>query len=156
MNNIDELKKEFEAFTGKNFNIKASSCDSESCDSDEESSLKDYPSYTDALYAALASPYASGIYLSRWDIKNIAQAAGESMAIHPRKRMFELLMKFAATKEDMQNVLDALKEHMEEKIAIYEELMTHFPASAEIFAPKIQKAQKTIKLFPQILKEYFE
>jgi len=147
MNNIDDLKKEFETFTGKNFNIKPASCDSESCNSDEENSLKDYPSYTDALYAALASPYASGIYLSRWDIKNIAQAAGESMAIHPRKRMFELLMKFAATKEDMQNVLDALKEHIEEKIDIYEELMTHFPASAEIFAPKIQKAQKTIKLF---------
>ncbi|MCD6654861.1 MAG: hypothetical protein LT067_08900 [Sulfurovum sp.] len=156
MNNMDDFRKEFEALTDKNFNAKPVFCSDESCEINEENDLKDYPSYTEALYAKLASPYVSGIYLSRWDIKNIAQAAGESMAIHPRKRMFELLMKFAITKEDMQNVLDALREHIEEKIAIYEELMTDFPASAEVFRPKIEKAQKTMKFFPQIIEEYFE
>lgn len=156
MNNMDDFRKEFEALTDKNFNAKSVFCSDESCEIKEENDLKDYPSYTEALYAKLASPCVSGIYLSRWDIKNIAQAAGESMAIHPRKRMFELLMKFAITKEDMQNVLDALREHIEEKIAIYEELMTDFPASAEVFRPKIEKAQKTMKFFPQIIEEYFE
>lgn len=156
MNDMDDFRKEFEAFTDKNFNAKPVFCSDESCEIEEGNDLKDYPSYTEALYAKLASPCVSGIYLSRWDIKNIARAAGESMAIHPRKRMFELLMKFATTKEDMQNVLNALKEHIEEKIAIYEELMTDFPASAEVFRPKIEKAQKTMKLFPQIIEEYFE
>ncbi|DAB39588.1 MAG TPA: hypothetical protein CFH81_04970 [Sulfurovum sp. UBA12169] len=156
MNDMDDFRKEFEAFTDKKFNTKPLFCSDESCEIEEGNDLKDYPSYTEALYAKLASPCVSGIYLSRWDIKNIAQAAGESMAIHPRKRMFELLMKFATTKEDMQNVLDALKEHIEEKIAIYEELMTDFPASTGVFRPKIEKAQKTMKLFPQIIEEYFE
>jgi len=77
------------------------------------------------------------------------------MAIHPRKRMFELLMKFATSRENMQSVLDALENHMEEKLDIYKELMTTFPSSAEIFQVKIDKAEKTMKLFPQIIEEYF-
>ncbi|RUM72096.1 MAG: hypothetical protein DSZ08_01685 [Sulfurovum sp.] len=148
--NMEDLRKEFE-----NFNDNPAFCPDGQCDSDEEVDLKDYPSYTEALYAKLVAPAVSGIYISRWDIKEIASVAGDDMAIHPRKRMFELLMKYATSKENMQLVLDALKAHMEDKIAIYDELMIHYPASAEIFQVKIEKARKTIKLFPQIIKEYF-
>jgi len=147
---MEELKKAFE-----NFNINEEACVDGSCESDESVDLKEYPSYTEALYAKLVSPAVSGIYISRWDIKEIALDAGDSMAIHPRKRMFELLMKYATSKENMQAVLDALQRHMEEKITIYEVLMRDFPASAEVFQPKIEKAKKTIKLFPQIIEEYF-
>jgi hypothetical protein len=70
--------------------------------------------------------------------------------------MFELLMKFATTKENMQAVLDALEVHMEDKIAIYNEFILNYPHTEEIFQKKIDKARKTIKLFPQIIKEYFE
>ena len=156
MRDMDDLRKEFENFNEKNFNGNPAFCADGSCDSDEEVDLKDYPSYTEVLYEKLIAPHVSGIYISRWDIKEIALAAGDSMAIHPRKRMFELLMKFATSKENMQAVLDALENHMEEKIAIYTELMTTFPASQDVFQPKIEKAQKTMKLFPQIIKEYFE
>ena len=151
MRNVEDLRKEFE-----DFNANEALCADGSCESEEEVDLKDYPSYTEALYAKLVAPHASGIYISRWDIKNIALAAGESMAIHPRKRMFELIMKFATTRENMQLFLDALEDHMNDKIEIYEEFMRQFPASSEIFAPKIEKAQKTIRLFPQIVDEYFE
>jgi hypothetical protein len=147
-NDIADLRKEFEDFTQED-------CLDGSCESGEEVDLRDYPSYTEVLYAKLIAPHVSGIYISRWDIKEIALAAGDSMAIHPRKRMFELLMKYATSRENMQAVLDALENHMEEKITIYSELMTTFPASAEIFQPKIDKAQKTMKLFPQIIEEYF-
>ena len=153
---MDDLRKEFENVSAQNFNGKPAFCPDGSCESDEEVDLKDYPSYTEVLYAKLIAPHVSGIYISRWDIKDIALAAGDSMAIHPRKRMFELLMKFATSKENMQAVLDALENHMEEKIAIYTDLMTNFPASKDVFQPKIEKAQKTMKLFPQIIEEYFE
>ncbi len=148
---METLRKEFE-----NFTLNEDACADGTCSSDEEVELKDYPSYTEVLYAKLVAPYVSGVYISRWDIKDIALVAGESMAIHPRKRMFELLMKYAADKENMELVLDALEQHMEDKILIYEELISDFPASAEIFQPKIDKARKTIKLFPQIIKEYFD
>ena len=147
MRNIEDLKKEFE-----NFQINEEACIDGSCELED---LRDYPSYTDALYAKLVAPHVSGIYVSRWDIKEIAEAAGESMAIHPRKRMFELLMKYASNRKNMKRVLDALENHFEEKIAVYEELMENFPASREIFEPKIEKARKTMRLFPQILDEYF-
>lgn len=155
MRDIDELREEFAKFNEQGFNGTRAFCADGSCESEEESDLKDYPSYTEALYAKLIAPSVSGIYISRWDIKAIALKAGDSMAIHPRKRMFELLMKYATSKETMQAVLDALEEHMQEKIAIYQELITTFPASQEIFQPKIEKAQKTIRLFPKIMAEYF-
>ena len=156
MREMDDLRKEFENVSAQNFNGNPAFGPDGQCDSDEEVDLKDYPSYTEALYAKLIAPHVSGIYISRWDIKDIALAAGDSMAIHPRKRMFELLMKYATSKENMQAVLDSLENHMEEKIAIYTELMTSVPTSAEVFQPKIDKARKTMKLFPQIIEEYFE
>jgi len=151
MRDMKDLRKEFE-----DFKINEKACIDGTCESDEDADLKDYPSYTEVLYAKLISPHVSGIYISRWDIKDIALVAGDSMAIHPRKRMFELLMKYASNKENMEAVLDALKAHMEDKIAIYDEFMQAFPASSEIFQSKIDKARKTIKLFPQIIQEYFE
>jgi len=151
MRDMDDLRKEFENFTSKE-----EFCADGECASDEAVDLKDYPSYTEVLYAKLIAPYESGIYISRWDIKDIALVAGDSMAIHPRKRMFELLMKYATSKENMQAVLDALENHMEDKIGIYEEFIEKFPSSAEVFDDKIIKARKTMKLFPQIIQEYFE
>ena len=154
---INDLRKEFENLNMQNIaGGDPALCSDGSCENDEENDLKDYPSYTEALYAKLIAPYVSGIYISRWDIKDIALEAGDSMAIHPRKRMFELLMKYATSKENMQAVLDALQKHMEDKIAIYQELMRDFPASSEIFQPKIDKARKTMRLFPKIIEEYFE
>ncbi|MCB4743349.1 MAG: hypothetical protein LGB07_06425 [Sulfurovum sp.] len=152
---MNDIRKEFDDLNLENFaGGNPAFCPDGQCDT-EEVDLQDYPSYTEALYAKLISPYVSGIYISRWDIKEIALAAGDSMAIHPRKRMFELLMKYATSRENMQAVLDALENHMEEKISIYEEFMASFPASKEIFKPKIDKARKTIKIFPQIIEEYF-
>lgn len=150
-----DLREDFSNFSEQNFNGNPAFCPDGQCASDEEVDLQDYPSYTEALYAKLVAPSVSGVYISRWDIKNIADKAGDSMAIHPRKRMFELLMKFATNKENMQLVLDGLEEHMEDKIRIYEEMVSSFPTSSEVFQPKIDKARSTIKIFPQILKEYF-
>ena len=152
---MKDLRKDFDNFQEQNFYGNPAFCPDGQCASDEEVDLQDYPSYTDALYAKLIAPHASGIYISRWDLKDIALAAGDSMAIHPRKRMFELLMKYTTSRENMEKVLDSLQMHMEDKIKIYTELMTAFPASQEIFQPKIDKARKTMKIFPQILEEYF-
>ena len=152
--NLEELRAEFEAMT----NNREAYCADGGCMSGEEEEgvdLNDYPSYTEALYAKIVAPSVSGIYLSRWDIKEIANVAGDSMAIHPRKRMFELLMKFAVSQERMQAVLDVMENHMLEKIEIYKEISESFPHSAPIFQEKIEKAEATIKLFPQIMKEYF-
>ena len=150
MNNIDELRAEFEAMKDS-----GAFCSDGSCESEEEVDLKDYPSYTEALYAQIVAPSSSGIYLSRWDIKEIADVAGDSMSIHPRKRMFEMLMKYAVSQERMQSVLDALEEHIERKIEIYEEIQETFPHSKVVFEDKIAKARRTINTFPHIIKEYF-
>ncbi len=150
MRSYESLRETFDNLTSKE-----DFCISGSCETGSEDSLIDYPSYTDALYALLMAPISSGVYISRWDLKEIAQNAGESMAIHPRKRMFELLMKYASDKETMQKVLDVFEIYINEKIDIYEELSDEFPASKEIFIEHISKANKIIDRFPSILKEYF-
>jgi len=150
MRDMNDLRKEFE-----NFKINEEACIDGSCETDE-TNLRDYPSYTEALYSQIVAPSVSGVYISRWDIKNIASVAGDDMAIHPRKRMFELLMKYAVHKENMVAVLDEMKNHFEGKIAIYDEFIINYPASEVVFGPKIEKARKTMKLFPEIIKEYFE
>jgi len=153
---MDDLRKDFENISAQNFHGTPAFGPDGQCASDEEVDLKDYPSHTEALYAKLLAPYVSGIYISRWDIKEIALAAGDSMAIHPRKRMFELLMKYATDKDNMIKVLDALEIHMQDKVRIYEEIVKNYPHSGEVFQSKIDKARKTMKLFPQIIEEYFE
>jgi len=150
MRDIQDLKSEFESLKNRE-----DFCADNSCSSDEEVDLNDYPSYTEALYAKIIAPSVSGIYLSRWDIKEIADTAGDSMSIHPRKRMFELLMKFAVSQERMKAVLDTMEVHIRGKIDIYKELQEKFPASHDIFEDKITKAQNTIKIFPTVIKEYF-
>ena len=153
---MDDLRKDFENISAQNFHGTPAFGPDGQCATDEEVDLKDYPSHTEALYAKLIAPHVSGIYISRWDIKNIALAAGDSMAIHPRKRMFELLMKYATSKDNMQKVLDALEVHMEDKVRIYEELARYYPHTGVVFQPKIDKARRTMRLFPQIIEEYFE
>ncbi len=148
---VEALRAEFEEMT----NNSEEYCADGSCETGEEVDLKDYPSYTEALYARIVAPHVSGIYLSRWDIKEIANVAGDSMAIHPRKRMFELLMKFAISQERMQTVLDSMENHMIDKVTIYKEIAENFPHSAPIFEEKIAKAEATMRMFPQIMKEYF-
>lgn len=156
MDNIKDLREEFANISEQNFHGTPAFSPDGQCAADEQVDLKDYPSHTEALYAKLIAPHVSGVYISRWDIKDIALAAGDSMAIHPRKRMFELLMKYATDKDNMQKVLEALKAHMEDKIAIYEEFIRNYPTSAEVFQSKIDKATNTIKIFPKIIEEYFE
>ncbi len=77
------------------------------------------------------------------------------MAIHPRRRMFELLMKYAIDRERMKLVLDAIEKHILYKVEIYEELRDEFLDSANLFQEKIDKANKIIDVFPDILDEYF-
>ncbi len=150
MQSFESLKKAFD-----NLKTKEDFCIPGSCETENSENLIDYPSYTDALYAMMMAPNSSGVYISRWDLKEIASEAGESMAIHPRKRMFELLMKYASDKETMQKVLDIFETYINERIDIYEELSEEFPASRKIFEQHIAKANKIIGKFPSILKEYF-
>jgi|GEM_PF-5444960 len=59
MRDIDDLKKDFE-----NFKTNGNYCTDGGCDSEQED-LKDYPTYTDALFAKIVAPHKSGIYISR-------------------------------------------------------------------------------------------
>lgn len=150
MKSYEELKKEFE-------NLKAGEdfCIAGECETDASDDLKDYPDYTEALYKLLMAPSLNGIYITRWDLKEIASMCGESIAINPRKRMFEQIMSFANNKENMQNFLNNIEQYMINKIDIYEQLSCEFPSSKPIFDAFSAKANYTVRNLPNIIKEYF-
>ncbi|MDD5359402.1 MAG: hypothetical protein PHI79_06025 [Sulfurovaceae bacterium] len=148
MKSYEELKQEFE-----NLKIGEDFCISGECETNND--LKDYPSYTEALYKLLMAPSLNGVYVTRWDLKEIATLSGESIAISPRKRMFEQLMGYASDKENMQKVLEQFKLYFLEKIDAYEKLSSEFPASKPIFDAFSAKANYTVRNLPNIIKEYF-
>ncbi|MBD3807333.1 MAG: hypothetical protein IE880_01295 [Epsilonproteobacteria bacterium] len=150
MKSYEELKKEFE-----NLKIGEDFCISGECETETSNELKDYPDYTEALYKLLMAPSLNGVYITRWDLKEIAALCGESIAIGPRKRMFEQIMGFTSNKEDMQNFLSRVEQYIINKIDIYEELSREFPSSKPIFDGFCAKANYTIRNLPNIIKEYF-
>lgn len=150
MKSYEELKKEFESLkVGEDF------CVSGECETDSQNNLKDYPDYTEALYKLLMAPSLNGVYITRWDLKEIAAQCGESIAIGPRKRMFEQLMSFVSDKENMQNFLDKIEHYLTERIDLYKELSYEFPASKPNFDAFCAKANHTVRNLPNIIKEYF-
>jgi hypothetical protein len=150
MKSYEELKKEFESLkVGEDF------CVSGECETDSQNDLKDYPDYTEALYKLLMAPSLNGVYITRWDLKEIAAQCGESIAIGPRKRMFEQLMSFASNKENMKNFLTQVEQYIMNKLDIYEELASEFPASKAIFDGFSAKANFTVRNLPNVIKEYF-
>lgn len=149
MKSYEDLKKEFE-----NLKVGEDFCISGECESNKND-LIDCPDYTEALYKLLMAPSLNGVYISRWDLKEIASASGESIAIGPRKRMFEQLMSYTSNKEDMQKFLEQIEIYMMNKITVYEELKEDFPASSPIFDGFIAKANYTVRNLPNIIKEYF-
>lgn len=151
MKSFEELKNEFE-----NLKVGEDFCISGECETPEDNgNFKDCPTYTEALYKLLMAPSLNGVYVTRWDIKEIASLSGESIAIGPRKRMFEQLMGFASDKENMEKIIEQFGLYIKNKIDIYEKLSDEFPASKPIFDAFGAKANYTMRNLPNIIKEYF-
>jgi len=108
-----------------------------SCISDEEN-REDYPDYLRAIYSEIMPPVKSGIYFSRWDLKTMAAQLDESFALDVRERMFKNFMQWIATPDDMRAVITEFTKHIDMKCDMYKEYSEKYPATKEIFEPKIE------------------
>jgi hypothetical protein len=150
-NDYSDLRAEFDEFVrGK--------CDTGSCEtnSDDENAEEPVPGFVDELSDKLLSPYHCGAYLSRLDIKRVAEAIDESIPIKERKKMIKALFRHTTKKAYLQSAFDEFNRHFGGRILIYQELSEAFPASKIFFDENIEKIKKTQKILDQIVLDFEE
>ena len=151
-NDIENFRNEFEAMKKHAMN----NCDDGSCETEQpQESFDDYPDYVRAIYAEVMPPLKSGIYFSRWDIKGMAAELDEHIVMDVRERMFQHFMRFIVSREDMENVMQEFKKHIDMKCDLYREYAEKYPATKEIFDTKITKANRAKTFLDKMVVEYF-
>ena len=114
------------------------------------------PQFVDALTAKLLAPAISGVYLSRIDIKRVAEKIDESIPIKERIKMVRALFRHTTKKEYLERAFNEIDRHINGRILIYTELAEAFPASKYVFDEHIEKAKKTMKMFDTIIADFEE
>ncbi|WP_295052644.1 hypothetical protein [Sulfuricurvum sp.] len=150
-NDFSNLRAEFDEFVrGK--------CDTGSCEtnSDSDSEEEPVPGFVDELSDKLLAPFHCGAYLSRLDIKRVAEAIDESIPIKERKRMIKALFRHTTTKSYLRSAFDEFNRHFGGRILIYQELAEAFPSSKVFFDENIDKIRKTQKILDQIVMDFEE
>lgn len=156
--NMDELRAEFDKFVQD----KCSISEDGSCDTDENPDRGDavddepYPAFVDELQQKLLAPSKSGVYLSRIDIKRVAEGIDESIPIKERDKMVKALFRHTTKRDYLKQAFSEFNKHMNGRVLIYTELAEAFPSSKEIFETQIAKVKKTQKMFDQIVDDYEE
>lgn len=149
-NNIDDLKAEFDKF------VRESCVTEEQQRADEEHDDEEAPAFVDELAEKLLAPAYSGVYLSRLDIKRVAEAIDESLPIKERKRMIKNLMRHTTSKDFLRSAFGEFNKHINGRLAIYQELSEAFPSSKYVFDEFSEKAEKTKKMFDRIIEDFEE
>lgn len=150
-NDFSDLRAEFDEFVrGK--------CDSGSCETNSENDPDDepVPGFVDELSDKLLAPYHCGAYLSRLDIKRVAEAIDESIPIKERRKMLKALFRHTTRREYLRRAFDEFNRHFGGRILIYQELSNTFPASKSIFDENIAKIKTTQKILDQIVLDFEE
>ncbi|MDD5053331.1 MAG: hypothetical protein PHO27_11420 [Sulfuricurvum sp.] len=150
-NDLNDLKAEFDQFVREK-------CDTGDCDISEENDPDNepVPGFVDDLTDKLLAPFHCGVYLSRLDIKRVAEAIDESIPIKERKRMIKALFRHTTKKSYLRSAFDEFNRHFGGRILIYQELSVAFPASKEIFDENIDKIKRTQKVLDQIVEDFEE
>jgi len=157
-NDLSDLRAEFDTFVRN----KCSSNEDGSCESNVNPDSGDMvddepvPGFVEQISQNLLAPAKCGVYISRLDIKRIAEAVDESLPIKERGKMLKALFRHTTTREYLEEAFAEFNRHINGRILIYQELSTAFPSSQYIFDEKIAKAKKTQKIFEQIIADFEE
>lgn len=153
---FSDLRAEFDKFVQEKCSLDPEAGMSQNPDAGDKVDEEPVPQFVDALTSKLLAPAVSGVYLSRLDIKRIAESIDESVPIKERIKMVRALFRHTTKKEYLKEAFAEINRHINGRIKIYKELSEAFPASSEIFASHITKAQKTMRMFDQIIEDFEE
>ncbi len=148
----EDIRKEFENFKEQ--------CNIPFGSAEEEEEVADYTeddkSFIAEVRKLIIPPAKCGVYLSRLDIKVIGLKLGEDVQIRERKRMIRDIMRSITSKEKLKRFFDILKDEVDSKTRIYDELISQYPVSREIFEDKKEKAERFKAKLDKILSEVEE
>ncbi|WP_321777687.1 hypothetical protein [Sulfurimonas sp.] len=153
---LSDLKAEFKKFVSDKCSLNPEDEMAQNRDSGDKEDEEPVPQFVDALTSKLLAPAQSGVYISRLDIKRIAEAIDESIPIKERAKMVKSLFRHTTKKEYLKDAFTEIDKHINGRILIYKELGETFPASKEIFDEHTKKAKKTMKMFDTIIEDFEE
>lgn len=151
---FSDLRAEFDKFVTDNCSLEDEKLNSQDIGDKEDE--EPVPQFVDALTSKLLAPAISGVYLSRLDIKRIAEAIDESIPIKERVKMVRALFRHTTKKEYLEAAFSEIDKHINGRIMIYEELGEAFKSSKSVFDDYIKKATKTKRMFQTIIDDFEE
>lgn len=107
----------------------------------------------DRILKILTVPSRSGIYISRFDIRNIGLTLGVDVPVRERREMLKDLFYYSKQIDKMKEFLDLLIQYTNLKINQYRELQEAFPKTSQIIQGWIDKAEKLISFIENLKKE---
>ena len=154
---LSDLRAEFDKFVNEKCSLDPeSNMNNQNPDAGDKEDEEPVPQFVDALTSKLLAPAHSGVYLSRLDIKRIAEAIDESIPIKERLKMVRALFRHTTKKEYLDGAFTEINKHINGRILIYRELSEAFPSSKEVFDSHIVKAEKTMAMFKSIIEDFEE
>jgi len=88
----------------------------------------------------LTVPAQSGVYISRFDIRDMGRALGVEIPIKDRKYMIKDLFQYAKQFNQLKEFIDILIKFVDTKLEEYKSLQESYPKSAELFNTWINRA----------------
>ncbi len=156
-NDLSDLRAEFDKFVKDDCSMDPEAgMNAQNPDAGDKEDEEPVPQFVDALTSKLLAPAHSGVYLSRMDIKRIAEAIDESIPIKERIKMVKALFRHTTKKSYLDEAFTEVDKHINGRILIYKELGEAFPSSKYIFDENIKKAEKTMKMFKTIIEDFEE
>ncbi|WP_372998707.1 hypothetical protein [Sulfurimonas sp.] len=153
---LSDLRAEFDKFVSDKCSLNPEEGMQQDRDVGDKEDEEPVPQFVDALTSRLLAPAHSGVYLSRLDIKRIAEAIDESIPIKERVKMVKSLFRHTTKKDYLRDAFAEIDKHIHGRILIYKELSEAFPASKSVFDGHIAKAEKTMRMFSTIIEDFEE
>ncbi|WP_457622444.1 hypothetical protein [Persephonella sp.] len=100
----------------------------------------------------LTVPSKSGIYISRYDIKELGKSLGVQLPIRERKEMLKDLFIYAKQMENLKGFIDLLISFVDHRISQYRELQERYPKSSSLMERWVKKAE-SLKTFLENMKK---
>jgi len=101
----------------------------------------------------LTVPAQSGIYISRFDIRDMGRALGVDIPIKDRKYMIKDLFQYAKQFNQLKEFIDILIKFVDSKLEEYKALQENYPKAAELFNTWIDRATKLKNYLNHLKKE---
>ncbi len=105
------------------------------------------------ILGTLTTPAKSGIYMSRYDIRDLAAAIGVEVGIRDRKEMLKDIFIYAKQMDKLEDMLDYIINFINYRIKQYTEITEEFPHSKDFMENWIKRAERLKSLIENMKKE---